>query len=218
MTATLETRDRVRPLCEREGKMVGGFNARLPILEIHAFLADSAPQRLVSPHMAELLLQGEDYRQLVMHSPFATGAIIAYPAPGERLGREICYLDCEGRALSLPTYDFAGESGIALFVSGVSAGDFSKDGGGSVICVPRERIAPVEGFPQLSGWHLPDPRTFVPRGKEIRGPLSRYLSRTKTSYVGPICRGVSYDAHGRDHVIADFGLFYKLGIVVEQDA
>ncbi len=195
---------------------ISAFDARLPLLDLHGFV-EKAGARLISPSLADRLLEETSgWEGLPRHSPFATGAIIAYGRPGARLGKEIVYRDPDGAELILPTREYAGESMLALVALEVTARDLRREGKGAVLDVGR--LIPVTDFPAESGWHLPHQATTVPHGREARGPSSRFLSRTKAPYVGPISRGLAFDGSSRDFVLADFGAYYKLGIVVEQDS
>ncbi|MFN7991863.1 MAG: hypothetical protein U0R44_06950 [Candidatus Micrarchaeia archaeon] len=203
-------------------KTIAIFPKSLPLLELYRF-ADQVSRDSgrtlgpIGPELADMLVTSAVRTDILRSSPFATSGLIAYPPGGESIGQQVIYSDHTGVRMIFPSGAYRGEKSIALFVPRTTLSDLREDGRDIFVDVAHERIVPILRFPDESGWYSAGQDFAIPNGEPVEANKGRFLSRTKTPYVGPIARGYSFDGHGSAYVCVDFAPWYRLGAVFETD-
>ncbi len=163
---------------------------------------------MISNKEADLILQDPGLMAgLIAIFPVWTGTVVAYNAPGKRLGSTIA---ANGLVIDVPAR-YRNAVDCALFVNHPNF-TLTLQRRGYLIASNLADL--VAGFPSADGWFRTDSVTGIPNGENATGSDSkaRYFFRSNGSYVGPLVRNL-VDANDSGRLItANYGLDCLFGV------
>ncbi len=174
---------------------------------------------LSHPQLLEILKDPELFGTFKNAFPAVSSTGIAYPAPHNAMPHRMW---CDKLFLEVPD-QFKDQSDIALVLPNMKV-QFNEDK--RRFYLDTENVQALYGFPQESGWYLPDPEFGIPQGPQVNPesyPEAMYLSRSSVDIltVTPILSGDVHTSLGMLKRTADVSYTLSTvaaGVIVEDES
>ena len=178
--------------------------------------ANDAGVVIASNKRLNMALESDEWQRVRDVFACWTGTMTAYTKPGERLGKQVEYVDSKtGYRWVFAVPEAHRDKKDAILVAEHPGYNLEVDGNNRVIHTDAANVGLVEKFPAFDGWYLGDPKYDIPNGDQVSfSDKARHLWRTDQR-VGPVRRGSFFGYDGRLGVGLNESPSVGLGVAVE---